>query len=210
MFSQQFTIESESSEAIFIKFQQTHVQPHDLFAFLHNELLGRVFVTNHVLQLLVEFGKAVLVVIDPCWMVKDQVQDFEDLNACSAGVFGFELPEAAVDKQVEIIVCEELAFSLLICHQDTDCLKGLVEAVHRATNREVKQLLFVDLLSLEELFDYQVILRLILLVMWQENCEDGDERVLSALIDHVLHRVNQLLGERLTGSGHALVIEDVD
>ena len=151
-----------------------------------------------------------LVVIDPCWMVKDQVQDFEDLNACTTGVFRFELPQAAVHKQVEIVVCKELAFGLLISHQDTDCLKGLIEAVHRATNRKVKQLLLVDLLSLQELFDDQVILGFILLVIGQKNCEDRDKRILSALIDHVLHRVNQLLGEGLTGSSHTLVIRDVD
>lgn len=74
----------------------------------------------------------------------------------------------------------------------------------------MKQLLLVDLLLRQECVDDQVVVRLDLLVVRQENSEQRNQSVLCAtLINDQLHGVDKFLRELVTHCIDTLIVENV-
>ena len=86
-------------------------------------------------------------------MVDNEVEQAENLDSGATSVLGFKLSQAAINHQSIVIFGKEFALCFLILHQNSDSLDRFVEAIHRSADDKVKKLLFVDLLSLEELSD---------------------------------------------------------
>ena len=89
-----------------------------MFPLFDGELIKcLIFMHNDKLQLVIDIGHPVHILLDPGWMVQDESNDTEDLRARPRRILRLNLSQAAIDDQAKVIVAEEFALRLRIYHQ---------------------------------------------------------------------------------------------
>ena len=123
---------------------------------------------------------------DPGWMLQDKPNYSEYLGASARCILRLNFTKATIYNETEIIVTEKFALRLLVGHQLSYCLQSFVEAIHTATNCQLQKLLLVCLLFIEEFFKNEIVFRLNLFIVREQDCENRDKGISSAFIDDKL------------------------
>ncbi len=123
---------------------------------------------------------------DPGGMLQNKANHSKYLCSSARCILRFYFAKATIDNEPKIIIAEESALRLLVNHQLGNRLQSFVEAVHTATNRQLQKLLLVCLLFIEEFFKNEVVLRLDLFIVREQDCENRDKSISGALINDEL------------------------